>query len=144
MDPLSLAFACPSRNNPRAMSECVSVLLCDDDPLLLELLAHRVAAKGYSTATAADGREAWEKIRELKPRAIVLDVMMPVVNGFELLQRIREDQELTNTPVIMLTARKQEKDIVGALDLGASDFLSKPFIPDELLARLARLIGTPA
>lgn len=125
------------------MSDRVSVLLCDDDPLLLELLSHRVVAKGFSTATAADGREAWEKIKELKPRAVVLDVMMPVINGLELLQRIREDEELSDTPVIMLTARKQEKDVVGALDLGASDFLSKPFIPDELLARLTRLIGTP-
>ena len=125
------------------MSNNNSVLICDDDPLLLELLAHRLAAKGYSVSAAKDGREAWEMVREKKPSAVVLDVMMPVLKGLEILRRIKEDPELSATPVLMLTARKQESDIVGALDLGASDYLAKPFMPEELAARLGRLIGSP-
>ena len=124
------------------MSQAFPVLICDDDPLLLELLSFRLRAKGYLVATAEDGREAWDKICSLKPIAIVLDIMMPLVNGMELLRRIREKDELAGVPVIMLTARKQEKDIVGAIALGASDFLSKPFMPEELAARLANLIGS--
>lgn len=118
-----------------------TVLICDDDPLLLELLAHRLSARGYEIATAVDGGAAWALLQEQRPDAIVLDVMMPVINGIELLRRIKEDPQLAATPVLMLTARRQEKDIVGALDLGASDYLVKPFMPDELLARLNRLVG---
>ena len=123
------------------MTTSRSVLICDDDPLLLELLSHRLAGKGYEVTTAEDGREAWDKVQELKPAAVVLDVMMPMVNGLELLRRIKENPDLSDTPVLMLTARKQEKDIVGALDLGASDYLAKPFMPEELAARLGRLVG---
>ena len=118
------------------MPERVPVLICDDDFLLLELLTHRLTLKGYEVETALDGREAWAKLLQLRPAAVVLDVMMPLVNGLEVLQRIREHDEVSQTPVLMLTARKQEQDIVGALDLGASDFLSKPFMPEELVARL--------
>lgn len=123
------------------MTDPVPVLVCDDDPLLLELLAHRLRAKGFDVHTAGDGRQAIELIEKIAPRAVVLDVMMPVINGYEVLRRIREHDRFRSLPVIMLTARKQERDIVGALDLGASDFLSKPFIPEELVARLSRLIG---
>ncbi len=125
------------------MSDRVSVLICDDDHLLLELLSHRLTLKGFEVETASDGREAWNKLLELKPAVVVLDVMMPLVNGLELLQRVRENEEVRDTPVLMLTARKQEQDIVGALDLGASDFLSKPFMPEELVARLNVLTGGP-
>lgn len=123
------------------MTEALHVLLCDDDPLLLDLLTFRLNAKGFSVEVARDGADAWKRLEANRPAAVVLDVMMPVVNGLEILRRIREAPELADLPVIMLTARKQECDIVGALDLGASDFLSKPFIPDELVARLNRLIA---
>lgn len=123
------------------MTDPVSVLVCDDDPLLLELLAHRLRAKGFDVHTAEDGLQAIELIEKVSPAAVVLDVMMPVIDGHEVLRRIREDERFRSLPVIMLTARKQERDIVGALDLGASDYLSKPFIPEELVARLSRLIG---
>lgn len=122
------------------MTESLTVLVCDDDPLLLDLLVYRLNAKGFIVEIASDGADAWEKLKTNRPAAVVLDVMMPVVNGLEILRRIREAPDLADLPVIMLTARKQERDIVGALHLGASDFLSKPFIPDELVARLNRLI----
>ncbi len=90
---------------------------------------------------ARDGGEALERLAADKPDAVVLDAMMPVVEGFEVLRRIREQPATANLPVIILSARKQERDIVGALELGASDFVVKPFIPEELIARLARLLG---
>lgn len=90
---------------------------------------------------ARDGGEALAAAAEERPDAIVLDAMMPVLDGYEVLRRIREDEALSGTPVLMLTARKQERDIVGALELGANDFMVKPFIPEELAARLARLLA---
>lgn len=123
------------------MSSPVRVLVCDDDPLLLELLEFRLAAKGFEVEAARDGGEAMQALETDPPSAVVLDAMMPVVDGYEVLRRIRENPDLKALPVIMLTARKQEKDIVSALELGASDFLAKPFIPEELVARLIRLTG---
>jgi len=116
------------------------ILVCDDDELLLELLQHRLSSKGYSVELARDGREALEKIRADPPDAIVLDAMMPLVDGYEVLRQFRAMDGMAEVPVIFLTARKQEQDIVEALSLGASDYLAKPFIPEELVARLARLI----
>jgi DNA-binding response OmpR family regulator len=123
------------------MSRHRRILVCDDDELLVDLLTYRLAAKGYDVTAARDGGEALERIAQETPDAVVLDAMMPVVDGFEVLRRIREDRATAHVPVVMLSARKQERDIVGALELGASDFVVKPFIPEELLARLARLLG---
>lgn len=120
------------------------ILVCDDDELLLELLQHRLSSKGYSVELARDGREALEKITAHPPDAIVLDAMMPLVDGYEVLRQFRAMDGMAEVPVIFLTARKQEQDIVEALSLGASDYLAKPFIPEELVARLARLIAKAA
>jgi DNA-binding response OmpR family regulator len=117
------------------------VLLCDDDPLLVDLVQYRLAARGWDVVVARDGGEAMERLAEGAPDAIVLDAMMPVVDGYEVLRRLRESAATAATPVIMLTARKQETDVLRALDLGASDYMVKPFIPEELVARLARLTG---
>lgn len=120
------------------------ILVCDDDDLLLELLQHRLSARGYAVGLARDGREALEKIRADPPDAIVLDAMMPLVDGYEVLRQFRAMDGMAEVPVIFLTARKQEQDIVEALSLGASDYLAKPFIPEELVARLSRLIAKVA
>jgi DNA-binding response OmpR family regulator len=117
------------------------ILVCDDDELLVDLLTYRLSTKGYKVSAARDGGQALERIAADKPDAVVLDAMMPVVDGFEVLRRIREQPATANLPVVMLSARKQERDIVGALELGADDFVVKPFIPEELIARLARLLG---
>ena len=116
------------------------ILVCDDDELLRELLQFRLKAKGFDVVVASDGREALASIQTTYPDAVVLDAMMPGMDGFEVLRRLREEDGTRDIPVIMLTARKGERDIVDALRLGASDYLSKPFIPDELSARLVRLL----
>lgn len=118
------------------------VLVCDDDPLLLDLLTYRLSGRGYRVEVAHDGDEALRRLEEERPAAVVLDAMMPAMDGYEVLRRIRATEHLADVPVIMLTARRQEGDIVGALKLGASDYMVKPFIPEELVARLTRLIGS--
>jgi DNA-binding response OmpR family regulator len=117
------------------------ILIADDEPLLTELLEFRLAARGYQTVIARDGRETLAKLSEARPHAVVLDMMMPVHDGLEVLRRMRASEEHASTPVIMLTARRAEADVIGALELGADDYLVKPFLPEELLVRLARLLA---
>ena len=126
------------------MTGSQSVLVCDDDDLLVELLHFRLTARGYSVRIARDGREAVESARKARPDAVVLDAMMPVIDGYEVLRQLKETPQTRDVPVIMLTARKGERDILEALKLGASDYLAKPFIPEELTARLTRLLPQSA
>jgi DNA-binding response OmpR family regulator len=119
-----------------------TILVCDDDELLVELLTHRLGARGYHVVVAADGGAAVRQALECDPDAIVLDMMMPVLDGQQVLRRLKADPATADIPVIMLTARRQERDIVGTLELGADDYLVKPFIPEELMSRLARLVTT--
>ena len=122
------------------MSEGKLILIADDEPLLTELLEFRLGARGYRTVVAHDGREALAKLDEERLDAVVLDAMMPVHDGFEVLRRMRASEAHKDIPVIMLTARRGEQDVLGALELGANDYLVKPFMPEELLMRLGRII----
>ncbi|APR53182.1 response regulator transcription factor [Sphingomonas koreensis] len=120
-----------------------TILVCDDDELLVELLTFRLENKGYKVLVARNGAEAIALASQYIPDAIILDMMMPVMDGQQVLRRLREAPETAGIPVVMLTARKQERDIVDAFGLGASDYLVKPFIPEELMTRLARLLAAP-
>ena len=122
------------------------VLIADDDPLLRAILEHKLALAGYLVALATHGGEALEAVQASRPDAMVLDAMMPVVDGFEVLRRLKASPELKAIPVVMLTALKGEGDIISALKLGAADYLPKPFNPDELVARMLRIapLGAPA
>ena len=117
-----------------------TVLVADDEKLMRELLEFRLTQRDFNPVLASDGREALQRLEDSEPDAVVLDMMMPVYDGLEVLRRMRASERHVNTPVIMLTARRGEKDIVGALELGANDYLVKPFMPEELLARLSRLL----
>lgn len=119
------------------------VLLADDDPLLRALLEHRFVTAGYRVSGVEDGLQALKAISDDPPELLILDAMMPVMDGFETLRRIRADPALRELPVIMLTALRQEDAVMNALNLGAADYLSKPFIPDELLARARRILPLP-
>jgi DNA-binding response OmpR family regulator len=120
------------------------VLVADDDPLLREILEHKLSRAGYRVALAEDGRSALDQARALRPAVLVLDAMMPVLDGFEVLRRLKGDDLTRDLIVVMLTALKRQDDIVSALQLGAADYLPKPFNPDELVARLARLAPVEA
>lgn len=118
-----------------------TILVCDDDELLVDLLEYRLNERGFHVVVARDGGEAVSMAQDHAPDAIVLDAMMPVMDGHQVLRRLRAENATASVPVIMLTARKQERDIVGALELGANDYLVKPFIPEELMTRLTRLLA---
>lgn len=115
------------------------VLVADDDPLLRSILEHKLSRAGYEVALAEDGRAALDQCRALSPAVVVLDGMMPILDGFEVLRRLKADEQTRSMAVVMLTALKRQDDVVSALQLGAADYLPKPFNPDELVARLARL-----
>jgi DNA-binding response OmpR family regulator len=117
------------------------VVIFEHDSLLTELLEHRLGQRGYETAVARDGHEALALLAEKPPDAVIMESMLPGQDGHEVLRWIRQNDQLKDVPVIILSARKKDRDIVEALELGASDYVTKPFILDELVARLARLLS---
>jgi len=119
-----------------------TILVIEDDQVVLKLLDHMFTRRGYSVSTAVDGRAACTMIEEIEPPGLVLlDVMLPYVDGFELIRRIRERPDWADVPIIMLTAKAQERNVVRALDAGANDYVVKPFKPEELIARVRRFVG---
>ena len=118
-----------------------TALVAEDDEQLAYILRFILEREGFEVQAAPDGRTAKELIATLQPPAIViLDVMLPHVNGFELLEQLRSTAGWQAVPVIMLTARSQEQDIVHGLEAGANDYMIKPFKPEELRARIRRLL----
>ncbi|WP_234036209.1 response regulator [Porphyrobacter sp. YT40] len=116
------------------------ILIADDDVILTEMLRFRLEGARHEVITAADGLEALDKAKEGRPDLIILDSMMPVIAGPEVLARLRADPQSAATPVVMLTARNGESDIVAALRGGANEYLTKPFIPQELMVRIEKLL----
>ena len=121
-----------------------TLLVIDDDPGLSELLAEYLGGRGYAVHTAPDGRAGLDRLAGGGVDLVILDVMMPGMDGLEVLQHIRRDSRL---PVIMLTARGEDTDRIVGLELGADDYLAKPFNPRELTARVKAVLrraGAPA
>ncbi len=113
------------------------LLVIDDDPGLASLLAEYLGGRGYRVSTAEDGPTGLARLRQGDVELVILDIMMPGMDGFEVLRQIRRDRQL---PVIMLTARGEDLDRIIGLELGADDYLSKPFNPRELLARVGAVL----
>lgn len=113
------------------------VLVADDDAPILRLVRAKLQADGFTVLTAMNGEEAVQIFDQERPDIVVLDLMMPVMDGFEAMQRIRQS---SNVPVILLTARSGAQDKIRGLDLGADDYITKPFNPDELSARVAAVL----
>lgn len=121
------------------------VLIIEDDEHIGGLLKFLLERHGFETLLATDGRAAADTIARIDPpRLVLLDVMLPYHDGFELMQMIRRQPGWSDVPVIMLTAKNMERDIVRAFDVGANDYIVKPFQPTELLARLKRFLRVPA
>lgn len=115
----------------------VRIVTADDDPQLLRLIARNLEFEDYAVETASDGALALEQIERTSPDLVLLDVMMPKMDGFTVCQRVRE---FSAVPIIMITARGQDQDKVKGLDLGADDYLTKPFSVEELLARVRAVL----
>jgi DNA-binding response OmpR family regulator len=112
------------------------VLVADDEPHLLRLAKFRLEREGYEVFTAADGETALRVAREEKPDLCVLDVMMPKRSGFDVLRELRSDESCAGMKVIMLTTLAQDRDVDVGFSLGADDYLTKPFSPQELRVRI--------
>ena len=117
-----------------------SVLAVDDDATTTAIVRAVLTRSGMTCHVAANGKQALESARALKPSAIILDVNMPYIDGFEVLSTLRNDPETADIPIVMLTSVQQESDVVRGFGLGADDYVVKPFNPMELLARIRRLV----
>lgn len=117
------------------------VLIVEDEPHLIESLTFILSRAGYDIATAMDGESALRTIWATPPDLVILDVMLPKLNGFEILKRIRADERLRTLPVIMLTAKGQRQDRATAAEIGADLFLTKPFANKDVVAAVDDLVA---
>jgi DNA-binding response OmpR family regulator len=122
----------------------VTVLVVDDDPVIMRLLEVNFEMEGYAVLTATDGQQALDQIASKAPDLVVCDIMMPVVNGLEVVERLRQsgDEKLERLPVILLSAKAQASEVQKGLDVGADDYITKPFDPLELIERVQALLQT--
>jgi DNA-binding response OmpR family regulator len=116
------------------------VLVVEDDPDIAQLLMHYLDQAGFAAETVSGGREALVAIAAKRPDLLVLDLMLPQVDGLEICRIIRSNDATADLPIIMLTARAEESDRIVGLELGADDYLAKPFSPNELVARVRALL----
>ena len=117
------------------------ILTCDDEKHIVRLIQVNLERQGYEVMTAFNGAECLEKVKEDRPDLIVLDVMMPEMTGFEVLDILKKDPETENIPVIMLTARAQDSDVLRGWQSGVECYLTKPFNPMELIAFVKRIFS---
>jgi two-component system, OmpR family, phosphate regulon response regulator PhoB len=113
-----------------------SVLIVEDEVAIVTMLRYNLEREGFRVYTTGDGEEAVTMVKEYKPDIVVLDWMLPSMTGIEVCKQIRWNQETKNTPIIMLSARGEESDRIRGLDVGADDYMVKPFSPSELVARI--------
>jgi DNA-binding response OmpR family regulator len=117
-----------------------SVLLIDDEPFLLRALSYVLTQEGYAVAMATDGAQGLNLVRQMRPRLAIVDVMMPVTDGYEVCEEIKADPSLENTRVILLSARGQASDVHRGLLSGADDYMTKPFSPRAIVRRVRDLL----
>ncbi len=116
------------------------VLVVDDEKDIVALVAYHLAKNGYRVSTASTGAEALQAARDERPALVVLDLMLPGMSGFEVLEQLRATDQTREVAVMMLTARREEADRIRGLSLGADDYLAKPFSPQELVLRVAAIL----
>ncbi|BAH73755.1 MULTISPECIES: response regulator [Solidesulfovibrio] len=117
-----------------------SILIVEDDEDIVELLAFNLQSAGFAAETARDGYEGLAKARRNPPAAVILDLMLPGLDGFEVCKELKRDPKTASAPIIMLTARGEEVDRIVGLELGADDYVVKPFSPRELVLRLRSVL----
>lgn len=114
-----------------------TILILDDDPALRKMVSRNLALEGFEVATAADAKEALRFFEDHEAALVLIDVVMPDMDGFHVCERIRD---FSNVPIIMLTVKDSPDDVRHGLDLGADDYITKPFDPEELVARISAVL----
>ena len=109
------------------------ILVVDDEPTIVRLMEFILARQGHEMLVAVNGEEALEKIQTHKPDLVLLDIMMPRIDGYEVARRVRADGETAHLPIIMLSAKAQEADIRKGMEVGVNEYITKPFSPDQLV-----------
>jgi len=125
--------------NPAPVS-AERILVVDDEPEIVALVVYHLAKAGYRVSTASSGQDAIDLARRERPALMVLDLMLPGMSGFDVLEQLRLDDSTRDIAVIMLTARREEPDRIRGLSLGADDYLTKPFSPAELVLRVGAIL----
>lgn len=123
------------------METPITVLVADDDPDIRELVTFKLEQAGYRVHAVADGEAALAAAVALSPNLLLLDVMMPGLNGYEVCRRLRSREETATLPVVMLTAKAQERDVETGFAVGVDDYIVKPFSPRELLTRVNNVLA---
>lgn len=118
------------------------ILVADDDQNLRRILCLFLKNAGYETVEASNGREALQLARGQRPDAVLLDIMMPLIDGFSVCRQIKDDPEIARTPVVICTAKNRKEDLISALKAGAEDYIIKPFTKDTVLGKIGKLLQT--
>ncbi|GAB6137537.1 response regulator [Halanaerobaculum tunisiense] len=116
------------------------ILVVDDEENIVQLVEFNLKKEGYEVITASKGQQALELVRQQEPDLIVLDLMLPGVDGFDICRKIRQNDQYSNLPIIILSAKEEEVDKILGLELGADDYVTKPFSPRELIARVKAVL----
>ncbi len=116
------------------------ILVIEDENHIWSVIDYKLSKEGHELIRAEDGLEAQVLVREESPDLVISDVLVPYVNGLQILQEIKSDPELKQIPVIMLSSKSQEKDVLKGLELGATDYIKKPFSPEELILRVNKVL----
>lgn len=118
-----------------------TVLIVDDEPFNIEVLEQAMEGSEYQVLTASNGKEAWEKIQSEEPDLVLLDLMMPVMDGFAVLAKVKDDPMLRNIPIIIVSAEHDSKSVVKGIKQGAEDYLTKPVDPAQFLKKVKEFLG---
>jgi CheY-like chemotaxis protein len=119
------------------------VLVVDDDDVIRQLITVNLELEGFEVATAVDGQDCLDKVKEIDPLVVTLDIMMPRMDGWEAAEKLRGDPATAGVKVVLLSARAQEADLERGSRIGVDAYLTKPFDPDELIGTVRRLAGLP-
>jgi DNA-binding response OmpR family regulator len=122
----------------------MKILIADDELIMLKIIELRLKKDGHEVIVTSNGQEALEKIKQEDPDMIIADIMMPFTSGLEIVSVVKHDKQQRNVPIIILSSMGQENVVLEAFNLGADDYITKPFSPNELSMRVKRLAPSPA